>query len=310
MKLHHLPLLCDPHTREDLTLEGAVFEGDEIISSTLRSTSHSYPVIRGIPRFVNDEGYPDNFGYQWNRWARIQFEDQNVGGPMQGHTRGMFTHITQFNAQKLRGKMVLDIGCGPGRFTDIALGMGASVVAIDYSSAIDAARSNFSCKNTDVLFVQGDALLLPLKDNSMDYSFTIGVLHHTPSPASGVREAHRVTRTGGGVRHPCLHRRWLLHLPDRSFLASALLRAETKFGTLPALGVFLLVRHARLRPRKGLEAAEVPAARGLSHRVAARLPLDNLGHLRCHRYNPPKRTHTYRDRAMAARGRIRRSTAD
>ncbi|MBM4223226.1 MAG: methyltransferase domain-containing protein [Gammaproteobacteria bacterium] len=197
MKLHHLPLLCDPHTREDLTLEGAVFEGDEIISGTLRSTSHSYPVIRGIPRFVNDEGYSDNFGYQWNRWARIQFEDQNVGGPMQGHTRGMFTHITQFNAQKLRGKTVLDIGCGPGRFTDIALGMGASVVAIDYSSAIDAARSNFSCKNTDVLFVQGDALLLPLKDNSMDYSFTIGVLHHTPSPASGVREAHRVTRTGG-----------------------------------------------------------------------------------------------------------------
>jgi len=197
MKLHHLPLLCDPHTREDLTLEGAVFEGDEIISGTLLSPSHSYPIIRGIPRFVSDEGYSDNFGYQWNRWARIQFEDQNVGGPMQGHTRGMFKKITLFSTERLRGKTVLDMGCGPGRFTDVALGMGASVVALDYSSAIDAAQTNFSGKNADVLFVQGDVLRLPLKDNSVDYSFSIGVLHHTPSPATGVREAYRVTNGGG-----------------------------------------------------------------------------------------------------------------
>ena len=196
MKPHHLPLLCDPHTREELTLEGAVFVGDEIVSGSLRSARRTYPIIRGIPRFVDDEGYSDNFGYQWNRWARVQFEDHNVGGPMQGHTTRMFTEITQFSAERLRGKTVLDMGCGPGRFTDVALEMGASVVALDYSSAIDAAQTNFSGKNADVLFVQGDVLRLPLKDNSVDYSFSIGVLHHTPSPATGVREAYRVTNGG------------------------------------------------------------------------------------------------------------------
>lgn len=196
MKTHHLPLLCDPHTREELTLEGAVFVGDEIVSGSLRSARGTYPITRGIPRFVNDEGYSDNFGYQWNRWARVQFEDQNLGGPMQGHTTRMFTSITQFSAERLRGKTVLDMGCGPGRFTDVALGMGASVIALDYSSAIDAAQTNFSGKNADVLFVQGDVLRLPLKDNSVDYSFSIGVLHHTPSPATGVREAYRVTNGG------------------------------------------------------------------------------------------------------------------
>jgi len=174
-----------------------VFEGDEIISGTLLSPSHSYPIIRGIPRFVDDEGYSDNFGYQWNRWARVQFEDHNLGGPMQGHTTRMFTSITQLSAERLQGKTVLDMGCGPGRFTDVALRMGASVVALDYSSAIDAAQANFSGKNADVLFVQGDVLRLPLKDNSVDYSFSIGVLHHTPSPATGVREAYRVTNGGG-----------------------------------------------------------------------------------------------------------------
>jgi SAM-dependent methyltransferase len=197
MKTHHLALLCDPYTHEDLLLEDAITEGDHILSGTLVSPSNRFPIKQGIPRFVKDEGYSDNFGYQWNRWARVQFEDQNVGKPMAQHTTGMFKTISGFTAQTLQGKTVLDIGCGPGRFTDVALSMGATVIALDYSSAIDAAKANFNGKDADVLFIQGDALQLPIRTNSLDYAFTIGVLHHTPSPVTGVREAHRVLRGGG-----------------------------------------------------------------------------------------------------------------
>lgn len=197
MRINHLSLLCDPETHEELQLEEAEYDGEAIVSGTLRSPSNAYPITNGIPRFVRDEGYSDNFGYQWNRWARVQFEDQNIGGPMQNHTTNMFTSITQFSAEKLCGKTVLDMGCGPGRFTDVAVNMGASVIALDYSSAIDAAKANFASKDADILFVQGDALRLPIKTDSVDFSFTIGVLHHTPSPSTGVREAFRVTRAGG-----------------------------------------------------------------------------------------------------------------
>jgi SAM-dependent methyltransferase len=300
MKIHHLTLLCDPDTREELTLEGAVFAGDEIVSGSLRSAHRTYPIIRGIPRFVDDEGYSDNFGYQWNRWARVQFEDHNVGVPMQGHTTRMFTEITRFSAERLRGKTVLDMGCGPGRFTDVALGMGASVVALDYSSAIDTAQANFAGKNADVLFVQGDALRLPLKDNSVDYSFSVGVLHHTPSPATGVREAYRVTR-GGGVRHPRLQRHRLLHLSRRSLLACGVPGAQAVVQALPALGVLLPLRQLGLRSRKGVAPAELPAARGVPHRLATRLPLDHLGYLRCHCHHPPKRAYPDRDRGLVTR---------
>ena len=186
MYLKQLTYLCDPETHADLKLVDAVYLGDEIVSGTLRSPTNEYPITLGIPRFVKDEGYSDNFGFQWNRWARVQFEDHNIGGPMQGHTTTMFKTITKFSANKLRGKVVLDIGCGPGRFTDVALAMGASVIALDYSSAIDAAKTNFDGRNVDILFVQGDALRMPIKTDSVDYSFTIGVLHHTPSPCSAL----------------------------------------------------------------------------------------------------------------------------
>ncbi len=44
---------------------------------------------------------------------------------MQGHSTRMFTEITRFSAERLRGNTVLDLSCGPGRFADAALEAGA-----------------------------------------------------------------------------------------------------------------------------------------------------------------------------------------
>lgn len=170
-----------------------------MIDGLLHSSNYAYPIKNGIPRFVSDEGYSDNFGWQWNKWARVQFEDENVGRPMAGHTAGMFQKITELDEGKVRGKCILDIGCGSGRFVDAAITLGAElVVAIDYSTAIDAAKSNFG-SSASVLFIQGDALNLPLRSGTFDFVYSIGVLHHTPNPQYGVKEAWRVVRDGGEV---------------------------------------------------------------------------------------------------------------
>lgn len=194
MKKKYVSFLKCPITGEDLLLNEIKCQGDEVITGTLRSSTQTYDITNGIPRFVKNEGYSDNFGWQWNKWARVQFEKDNIGRPMAGHTTDMFKKITELNERKIKDKVVLDIGCGPGRFVDTSLLLGAGlVVAIDYSSAIDAAKNNFS--NSDkILFVQGDALNLPFKDCMFDYAYSIGVLHHTPNPEDGVNEAFRVIK--------------------------------------------------------------------------------------------------------------------
>jgi SAM-dependent methyltransferase len=168
----------------------------------LVSGANRYPIVGGIPRFVPFEGqnYSGSFGYQWNRakWSRVQFESENVGKPMEGWTRRMWEAITGFtdHGLDLNGKLIVDLGCGPGRFVDVARSKGAKVIGLDYSLAVEAARANFA-GDPDVCIVQADALNPPIRPEAVDGVFSIGVLHHTPDPRKGVEGAFRMLKKDG-----------------------------------------------------------------------------------------------------------------
>ena len=152
---------------------------EEIESGSLRCAkcARTFAIDRGIPRFVPSENYAGNFGFQWNAFRETQL-DSHSGVPI---SRERFFASTGFPERGLEGKRILDVGCGAGRFAEIALSTGATVYALDYSSAIDAARANLG-KSDHVHFLQGDIFALPFKKNSFDYVYCLGVLQHTPDP--------------------------------------------------------------------------------------------------------------------------------
>jgi len=200
MQRKFLDFLIDPMTKEPLKLTDEVTNDDEIESGFLKSSKNSYPIINGIPRFVDyrDSNYARSFGYQWNKWKKIQFESENKGKRMEGYTTMMWERIAGFSEKKrdLKEKLVVDIGCGPGRFTDVARSQGAIVIGIDYSQAVETAKENFR-NDKNVCIIQADALCLPIREASVDAAFSIGVLHHTPDPKKGVAEAFRIIKPGG-----------------------------------------------------------------------------------------------------------------
>ncbi|MDO8646064.1 MAG: methyltransferase domain-containing protein [Candidatus Planktophila sp.] len=153
----------------------------------------NFPVLRGIPRFVPSENYADSFGLQWNRFARTQL-DSALGT---NRSKNRFIRETLWNAEQLKGKLVLDAGCGSGRFSEIALGLGARLIAIDYSSAVDAASENLNSDN--LLIAQGDLAILPIPDESLDFIYCIGVLQHTRNPERIVAELLRCLKPGGEI---------------------------------------------------------------------------------------------------------------
>ncbi len=194
-----MDLLRCPSTGSALTLEATeVYPRGGVRTGLLRGGDRAYPIREGVPRFVGDELYSASFGYEWKRWSRVQFEAENVGRAMAGHTTRMFDAITGFTGESLRGRMVVDFGCGSGRFLDVVRSRGGVAVGIDLSLAVESARANFA-GDPEVLIVQGDVLNPPFKKGVFDAGYSIGVLHHTPDPEKGFRALVEAVRPGGPV---------------------------------------------------------------------------------------------------------------
>jgi len=105
-----------------------------------------------------------------------------------------------FSLTDLEDKVVLDLGCGSGRYT-VALNTygcktitGYDVGGQGLNIAKDIA-SKYGLKNME--FVEGDVLDLPYEDESFDFVFCNGVLHHTTDFKRGLSELYRVLKTSG-----------------------------------------------------------------------------------------------------------------
>jgi SAM-dependent methyltransferase len=177
MKIELLEFLRCPRSAQELELKDSVRRGDSVESGVLFSSDgkYSYPIKNFIPRFVPESNYADNFGMQWQKFSRTQL-DGFSGHPI---SKTRFFESTKWQPEELSGKWVLDIGCGAGRFAEVALSAGAKVIALDYSSAVDACYANLR-NHENFHVIQADIYALPFKQGSFSYLYSLGVLQHTP----------------------------------------------------------------------------------------------------------------------------------
>lgn len=228
-----LQILACPSCKGQLDLVVTEERGNEIEEGSLNCAAcrKTFPVVRGIPRFVSSENYAASFGRQWNKFARLQLDSQN--GTRYSRTR--FYSITEWEPSALKGKMVLDAGCGAGRFSEVILEDGAEVVAVDLSNAVDACRQNLS-SHSRLHVVQASIYELPFRDGTFDYVYCIGVIQHTPDPRRSVLSLLPKTAIGGKAGL------WIYELNWKAFIGTVgfkyLLRPWTKRMKLPALERF------------------------------------------------------------------------
>jgi len=178
-----LDLLACPDCHSSLAIDVTRETPDGVESGTLRcqSCGQTFPIVNHVPRFVPADSYANSFGFQWNKFRQTQLDSQS-GLPI---SRDRFFKESKWTQEELAGKRVLDIGCGAGRFAEIALSTGANVVAMDYSGAVDACMANLG-PHSRLNVLQADVYRLPLKPGSFDYVYCFGVLQHTPDPHRAV----------------------------------------------------------------------------------------------------------------------------
>jgi ubiquinone/menaquinone biosynthesis C-methylase UbiE len=107
-----------------------------------------------------------------------------------------------YTPDEVKGKSVLDAGCGTGIFSIIFANNGAArVKGIDISEgSLETGRSlkeKFGLENIE--FVKEDMLRLPFKDEEFDIVWAWGTVHHTTDPLAAITELMRVLKRGGSL---------------------------------------------------------------------------------------------------------------
>ena len=145
-----------------------------------------------IPRFVEDNSYADSFGYQWNRFRALQHDSKNG----KKYTEKRLIQNSRWSTKQIADKVVLECGCGPGRFTEILYKLGGIIIAVDMSNAIDVNLENLGL-HANVLYIQDDITKLYYMKLKADYVFCYGVLQHTPNPRKTLHRLGQYANDGG-----------------------------------------------------------------------------------------------------------------
>ena len=240
MHIELLEILRCPQTGQPLILEEPEYREEQIYSGWLvaEDGAQRYPIRDFIPRFVLESNYADNFGMQWNRFRQTQL-DSFSGHPISAQR---FWKTTGWKPEDLAGQWVLDVGCGAGRFAEIALQAGAKVIALDYSSAVDACYANLK-DYPNLHVVQGDIYALPLAKKAFPFVYSLGVLQHTPDVAKAFAALPLMVAGGGRLCVDFYQKSWKSVLLPKYWLRPMTKRMAktTLFNFLESLTPSLLL---------------------------------------------------------------------
>jgi SAM-dependent methyltransferase len=154
----------------------------------------SFSIKNYIPRFVESDYYAESFSFEWKIHKKTQLDSFNQNRL----SEDAFRRRTDFSLEELKGKLVLDAGCGMGRYTEVAQKYGAIVIGFDLSRAVDVAFENIGL-NKNIHLVQADIFNLPFKDSVFDFIYSFGVLHHTGDAERAFKQLPQLLKIGGKI---------------------------------------------------------------------------------------------------------------
>jgi SAM-dependent methyltransferase len=192
-----LDYLCCPYCRVGLCLDVQCVLKEEIEAGSLhcKACYRRFDIKNGIPRFVPTDLSTQvrcnvgNFGYEWNWLSSISEKNETE----------FLSYLGKISPTSFRSKVVLDAGCGMGKFLCLAAKYGAKdVIGVDLADRSVECAYNNTKHLQNVHVVQADLLHLPFQP-CFDFVYSIGVLHHLSDPQKGFEFLVEHLRHGGMI---------------------------------------------------------------------------------------------------------------
>jgi ubiquinone/menaquinone biosynthesis C-methylase UbiE len=141
------------------------------------------------PRRNVDGAVVRSFGQEWKQFDQSGLSDEERTSLFDGY-------FAVFPWDQLPPRAVgFDAGCGTGRWAVLAAPRVAHLHCVDPSSAIDVAARNLRHLNNCSLH-RATIDEMPLADASMDFGYSLGVLHHLPDTEAGLASCVRKLKPG------------------------------------------------------------------------------------------------------------------
>ena len=126
-----------------------------------------------------DEATVQGFGDEWERFDQSPLSSEE-------RQRIFDSYFFAFPWHKLKPNAIgFDLGCGSGRWAKLVAPRVGVLHCVDPSSALDVAKRNL-VDNTNCEFHRANVDALPLTDASMDFGYSLGVLHHISDTQSAM----------------------------------------------------------------------------------------------------------------------------
>jgi ubiquinone/menaquinone biosynthesis C-methylase UbiE len=128
-----------------------------------------------------DKSVVSGFGDEWER-----FDQSDL--PANEHSELFDLYFSIFPWEMLSNTSVgFDMGCGSGRWAKLVAPRVGQLHCVDPSSAITVATKNLSAFS-NCIFHNSSVDAFAVASNSMDFGYSLGVLHHIPNTQSALND--------------------------------------------------------------------------------------------------------------------------
>lgn len=218
-----VPLLACPTCRSPVSIVLTLDARNAVLGHGDNSCDEQFPVIDDIPRLLTGpastklflehrtwfeqaavrEWFPDwripsayeplgsvvvsRFDREWAAFSDVATVEQSE----------IFGHYFDIAPSSVYGPgaLILDAGCGAGRWAIQVAKHGGRVIALDAGLSVELAERNG--RPWGIECVQADVTRLPFNSAAFDLVYSLGVLHHVRETDLAAAELTRVLRPGG-----------------------------------------------------------------------------------------------------------------
>lgn len=212
-----------------------------------------------------DEATVAGFGDEWNAFDQTGVEEAELDALF-----GQYFSVFPWDRLGIDA-VGFDLGCGSGRWARRVAPRVGTLHCIDASREALAVAERNLAGTTNCTFIAASVDVLDLPPASMDFGYSLGVLHHVPDTEAGLRACARLLRPGAPLlvylyyafdnRPSWYGRLWRLSDLLRRRLSRTPHRVKLAVTSVIAVAIYLpLARAAALARRAGLRADTFPLA--------------------------------------------------